>query len=228
MRRIAEVISRRADHVQPLPPVVCLEHWPTRQLPDRIDGHDHCEEGLMRQRAWDAAAETFAPDWIITGDLDEWPTPDLPQWLATQADPRMDTYYLRMLNMLSREGASAIMGHEVSTGAYRVAGEACIYAPEHPGANKKGIICRRRDGQAYRYDVMKTRHTRMEPNPPSTVGHTEDATHHLIDGPPYLLHWRWWHWGTWLKHPQSATPKARAYWAPAAAASVPSEYLRLD
>jgi hypothetical protein len=197
-------------------------------VPDLVGGCEHCEEGLMRQRAWDAAAETFAPDWIITGDLDEWPTPDLPQWLATQADAGVEVYYLKMLNLLSPEGASAVMGRPMPRGVYRVAGESCVYAPEHPGANRKGIICRRREGQAYRYDVQKTRHTRMEPDPVSVTRAVEDAAHVLIDGPPYLLHWRWWHWAAWLKHPQSATPKARAYWAPAKAAPVPAHYLGLE
>jgi hypothetical protein len=212
--RLAEEMTARPDDS---PHVLRLDHQPDEDIPDLIDGCEHCDEGAMRQRAWDTAGRVWSPDWVILGDLDEWPTPDIVDFLA-QADPRVDVYYLPMLNMLSPDGARAITGKPPTRRAYAVSGD-CVYASDHPAANRKGILCRRRPNRVYLYDARATRHCRMEPNAIDPARAFEDERHVLARG-PMLLHWRWWDWQAWQAHPQSATEKYRRYWADADAAPV--------
>jgi hypothetical protein len=216
-------LERIFDVFQGLPrphsQLITVVHRPSRDVPDRIDGEVACEEGKMRQLAWDVAARA-KPDWILTGDLDEWPTADFRDWLHTRADADIDVYYLKWLNVLSEVGASAVNGRPCPPGFYRVVGD-CIYSLEHPGVNCKGAVCRRREGVEYRYDVDRFRHVRVEPNPVSTIRAVEDDTHVLIPGPPYLFHWHWYDWAAWLRSPLRREKKYQEFWASARATEIP-------
>lgn len=178
------------------------------------DGVEHCDEGLMRQVAWDWAAR-FEPDWILLGDADEtFEDGDggIQTFLADLADPAVDVYYLPMAHVVPPAAVDELKGRVVE-GPQVVVGRQSVWSFESPANNRKGVICRWRPGVEYKYDLSMTRHCRMEPNPLSPVRAVEDATHVRLRQ-PRLLHWKFWDWEAWKAHPQSKINKYRQYWAP--------------
>lgn len=152
-------------------------------MPDNGDDGPICEEGRMRQLTWNLCA-AYKPDWIVLGDADEIPSPSAADFMAA-ADPSVDVYYLKMVNLYKHP-------------QQYIGGQYCAWSPDFAHANRKGVICRWRPGVEYRYDLSKTRHTRLEPNPVNPFRAIEDERHILLSG-PMLVHWKWVHWERWRR-----------------------------
>lgn len=213
--KVVVVLDRPTERerwiVSSFPNVVVAEH--TSKVRGITDGVEHCDEGIMRQMAWDIAA-TYKPDWILLGDADEtFQDGDggIQTFLADLADPAVDVYYLPMAHVV-RPAALQEMGY-TRRGQHVVTGQRSVWSFESPLNNRKGVICRWRPGVEYKYDLSMTRHCRMEPNPLSPVRAVEDATHVRLRQ-PVLLHWKFWDWEAWKAHPQSRLEKYKRYWAP--------------
>ncbi len=141
-------------------------------------------EGAMRQAAWDAAAKC-KPTFILLGDTDELPTPDVVDWIASDPNPAVDCWYADWVNLWGDE-------------RHAIGGTSSPWSFQNPKTNKKGFAVRVRD-RAYKYrDACQ--HVRMEPNPLQECRTIHDDTHKL--GPVKLIHHKYIS-EQWQRHPAS-------------------------
>jgi len=212
--RIVVVLDRPTDATREIlarfPLVEGHEHVNTLGLPDEGPDGPVCEEGRMRQRTWDLLAEG-SPDWIVLGDADEIPTPDVVPFLAS--DPDVDLVYLHTVNLYQSPDRW-------------ISGPRCVWSPEHPGSNKKGVLvrfdARRHAAGGYRYDPG-VRHVRLEPSPRSRLRHVLTPRHVLADAPK-LVHWKWVNWQRWEASAQARLPKYQRLWDGLELSATPPEW----
>ncbi len=175
----SETICRKYGNVD-------VHHYqPSQDRPDCDPRGIICEEGTMRQIAWDLAAR-YEPDWIVLGDTDETPTPDIERWI-TGADRSVDVYYTHWVNCWQNA-------------RFALGGVNAKWSFQNPAANKKALLVRRRAGVAYRYNVDQLQHCRMEPNPINPGRAVIDETHVLVDSPK-LIHLKYAAWARWQADP---------------------------
>lgn len=179
--------------------VVCVHHQNAMGLPDGGPDGPICEEGRMRQRAWDECLERFEPDFVVLGDADEIPSPSIANFIERIPD-HIELVYLRMVNLWQGEW-------------YRIYGPECVWAPECPDANLKGVIKRVRPGRRERYDVTMTRHCRLEPSPLAPDRAVVDHRHIVAEGleAPVLVHYKFVHWRRWQDTASAGLKKYRKY-----------------
>lgn len=187
-------------------------HENTLGLPDLGNDGPICEEGIMRQEVWDLLARGD-PEWILLGDADEIPTPDIVRFLENPPD--VDVVYLDWVQLYR-------------TPLQHIAGPECIWSYEHPASAKKGALVRfdreKQKSGEYRYDLKKFRHTRLEPSPVSPQRHVETLRHLLVKAPK-LLHWKWVNWERWDGSYQAGLLKYRTYWDGMILKPTPKEWL---
>jgi hypothetical protein len=199
----SEAICRR------FPKVEC-HHWQsTRDVPELASGHRACEEGAMRQWVWDRCA-AFHPKFVILGDSDEVPTPDIRRWFASGPDDAVDCWYMDWVNLIGSAG-KAIGGDGP-------------WSYQNPTANKKGAIVRYRRGREYRYRTDSIVHTRLEPSPVREAATVYDDRHRI--SPVRLVHYKWANWQAWKQSPTASLPQWNP-WPPADAeiVDVPRSWL---
>jgi hypothetical protein len=197
----SEAICRRYHKVQ-------VRHWqPKRDVPELASGHRACEEGAMRQACWDWA-ESEGADWVLLGDADETPGPDVLQTLADAKARGLDCCYADWINLCGDAG-------------HAIGGELSPWSWQRPGSNKKGMLARMRPGVHYRDAIV---HVRLEPSPVCEADTGYDDKHLLGRAP--LVHWKWANWGRWVQRPEAKLPQWQP-WPPADASivSVPRSWL---
>jgi len=158
------------------------------------------DEGLMRQQVWDWATECH-PEYVILGDTDEVPTPDIAEWLSGGPDAAVNCWLADWVN-LCPDAAHAIGGSE------------CIWSFQTDGSNKKGIVVKYDPAREYCYKLDYRRHVRLEPSPMRR--RTSLTCDSIRMGPTKLLHYRWANWGRWAASDMAALPYYQP-WPPAGA-----------
>lgn len=188
---VAEDICKRFPKVEAVP------YTPTHDIPQRDDGGSiQCEEGWMRQVAWDRC-QALGADWILLGDSDEVPTPDVLGWLKENQheQPKVEVYYWHLENLYG--------------GILHYITGPCIYSSSRKDSNKRGAFCRVRPGVKYKYR-QAFKHVRLEPNPVHEVRPIIDGRHVLLDQ-PRMIHYKWAHWPRWEASPQRHSTKYQQY-----------------
>jgi hypothetical protein len=200
----SEAICRRFPKVQ-------FQHWENQKEIGERDEHGSvtCEEGRMRQATWDACA-VVDPKFILLGDTDEVFTPDVREFLLDDPRRRFDCFYVHTVNLFQS--------------AYQRIGGESVYNFERSGSNKRGAIVRYIRGRDYRYDVEKTCHVRLEPNPVSAIAAIEDEKHRIIESPK-SIHYKFANWPKWESSSQSKSKKYADYLAAAAPVEVDRGWL---
>ena len=168
------------------PKVSSFEHVNTMGLPDHDDTSGPlCEEGAMRREVFDHLV-ALQPDFIILGDTDEIPTPDIIPFLQTVPTkyPVVDYFRIPIVNLfLDQE--------------HYICGRDCVWSPEHERANKRGTIIRYNPSRRYHYEVTRNCHVPTEPfildETPSGLAKT--FVYDLIS--PRVLHYRFVNWARW-------------------------------
>jgi hypothetical protein len=214
LRRKVEVSLRYVDRL-----LVILDRWPEgvnlgiefllHVIPNRLTvlhdapadparvsgldewGRPQCEEGRLRQLAWDWCVEQAAdqPSWFVFGDTDEILTPDAIDFFRKPPeDDGTDVYLLDLINLWGSE--------EQYLGGFE-----CPYSPYHPESNKRGAIVRYRPGREYARYPDQTHHVRVEP-----AGLKAKWIKF-----PKVLHYKWADLARWSDNPQSKTEKYRRY-----------------
>lgn len=191
-------------------PKVDFIHWtPTRAVPDRDEhGTVCCEEGAMRQAAWDRCA-ALNPKFVLLGDADEIPTPDIVDWLA-DPDPSVDCWYFDLVNLWGSDRECIVGGN--------------IYSHLRRDNNKRGAAIRFRPGREYRYRTDAICHVRLEPSPVSEHRAVFDATRRLVEMPK-LVHYKWFDLERWRNSAQAQSEKYRGYLANLELAPVPESWI---
>lgn len=186
------------------PKVEAYHHQNTLNLPDEGADGAICEEGIMRQWVWDKLAEG-RPDWIVLGDADEIPTPDVVQFFQREArelPAAVELCYLHWVQLFK-------------TPAEHIAGRRCVWSFERAGSTKKGVFVRfnpaKHAAGEYRYDPRKVRHCRMEPSPAHGGRAVVSPERPLIETPK-LIHWKWVNWSRWKTSFQASLPKYQGMW----------------
>jgi hypothetical protein len=200
----AETICRRFARVE-------VRRWENSQrVPDFGPDGALCEEGRMRQAAWDWAMQ-YGPDYVVLGDTDEIPTPDITAWLAAGPDPVVDVWYADWVNLYGSP-------------FQHLGGEDHAWSWENRQANKKGMVVRVERGRRYTYDPQQTRHTRLEPNPLNRYRAVFTPRHRLLTMPK-LLHYKWADLERWRENPQCQIAKYQHAAEGAALRRTPPEWL---
>lgn len=198
----SEVICKRFSKVE-------VMHWEnTRSIPDIGSRGLLCEEGLMRQTAWNWCAAQ-RPENVILGDSDEVPTPDIVPWLASRPQD-VDLWYMDWVNLFQDAG-HAIGGRN-------------IWSFEVPTNNKKGVVVRYRPDGDYHYRTDMTQHCRLEPSPLSQFRAVIDDRHRLLESPK-LVHYKWANWERWSNHPQVKLPEFSTFLKNVKTVPVPRAWL---
>ncbi len=194
-----------------------FEHRNTAGLPDYDPVRGPlCEEGLMRQEVFDACA-ALGPEFIMLGDTDEVPTPDVVAFLdraRSEADlAPVDVFRMDIVNLY--RGADR-----------HVSGRGCVWSYEHPTSNKRGAVVRYRRGLDYRYDVSKPCHVPLEPSVAGR-GAARATRVHLVKQPK-VLHYKFADWGRWLATYKAGMRKYQDYWAGLETSPTPPAWLWSD
>lgn len=185
-----------------------VAHWKnSAERPDFDSEGMVCDEGQMRQWSFDLATRHGA-DYVVFGDTDEIPTPDIVRWLESKPDPSVELWLADWVN-LYRDTAHAIGGN-------------CPWSFQVPTNNKKGLVLRYRPGKTYTYR-HGLQHVRMEPNPLHEGATVFDDTHKL--GPVKLIHHKFADWERWQANPMSQTEKYRRVLDGAEIVDVPAEWI---
>lgn len=192
------------------PKVEWIHYQPSIGIP-ATDEHGSvcCAEGALRQLTFDAAAK-YNPKWILLGDTDEYPTPDISDWLASDPDPKVDCWYLDLVNLFS--GVKCC-----------IAGDN-VYSYRRIDSNKRGAIIRYRPGKEYRYRTDAIKHVRLEPSPVNEGRAVEDATHRRTNRPK-MVHYKFANWPRWEASAQSKSEKYQRYLADVHVEETPKEWL---
>lgn len=219
MNEVEHTICSRFDNVDIVIRPRELDVPPKNQY-----GETQCEEGALRQCAWDHAAR-YEPDWIILGDVDETLTPGAREAMERRTNDTVDVLYLRIAN-LTTIAAPMYYGQRIPSGDLLfVDGDKAAYSFNRvPTPNLRGALCRWRPGVKYRYDTSMWAHCRAEPNPPNPRRAQQSAKRFLVE-PPVVLHWKWIYWNDWLKSAAHQNPKDQAYWEGVKFSVVPDEWL---
>jgi len=205
-------VAPTAKICQAYPNVITRVHKNTQDLPDLGPDGPICEEGRMRQETWDLLAESN-PDWVILGDADEIPTPDVVEFLADPPD--VDLVYLDVVQLYQ-------------SSRHYIGGPDCLWSHEHPGSNKKGALIHfdpavHRDG-GYRYDERMQRHCRLEPSPTHKARAVVNPRRIHVDQPK-LIHWKWVNWDRWQGSFQAELPKYQRLWEGMTLKNTPEDWL---
>lgn len=168
-----------------------------------------CAEGMLRKLTFDRCA-AHNPKWILLGDTDEAFTPDLAEWLAREPDPKVDCWYLDLVNLW--QGANWCIGGDN------------IYSYHRADANKRGAIIRYRLGKDYRYRTNAIQHVRLEPSPVNESRAVENATHRRTLAPK-AVHYKFANWPRWEQSPQAKSVKYQTYLADVQCELTPKEWL---
>jgi hypothetical protein len=196
--------------------VEVYSHQNTRGLADEGPDGPICEEGIMRQEVWDILARDN-PEWIVLGDADEIPTPDIIPFLENAPKEGVDLYYLHWVQLYK-------------TADQHISGTKCVWSYQYPQSAKKGAIVRfdpirhAKGGYKYRQDMY--RHTRLEPSPISQVKHSLTPRQVLVNY-PRLIHWKWVNWPKWDGSFQANLPKYQKFFDGMELATTPKEWLWL-
>lgn len=182
---------------------VVHHHENTLGLPDEGEDGPICEEGRMRQEAWDLACKaitdsgyTLDQGEIVLGDVDEIPSPELVR----------DDHLL-----VPGEVALAPWVHLWKRPDRYIGGES-IWSPSHPEATRKGVIVRPDPGKVYTYPD-RYRHVRLEPPGLRAVE---------VDAP--LVHWKWINWARWEGSYQAGLEKYQRFFDGMREEPVPPEW----
>ena len=205
--RIFVVLDRSPSSVEICNAFDKVEQRESASSPDDLSmGADgpRWSEGMLRQQAWNFAAECN-PQYIVLGDVDELPTPDIADFIdSICGDDSVDVWYADWVNLIHDAG-------------HAIGGYCSPWSYQCPHSNKKGLIVRHVKGRPYIYDTDRTRHVRMEPSPLNATRALFDQRHMLA--PVKLIHHRWANWGRWqsmdMSHLAHYTP-----WPPEAATVV--------
>lgn len=160
-------------------------------------------EGRLRQAAWDFAAESN-PKYVVLGDSDEIPTPEMAWAMIDGLDESVDCWLCDWPNLIHDAG-------------HAIGGDQSAWSYLAKGSNKKGAVVRYVKGRDYRYRDA-TRHVRIEPSPVNEGAAVFNATHRLA--PFKLIHYRWAAWQRWRDSGMSRLPKYQP-WPPDDAQIVP-------
>jgi len=213
LRRKVEVSLRYVDRL-----LAILDRWPEGERvlreygrveillrnaadPDRVSGLDEwgrpmCEEGRLRQVAWDWCAGTGA-EWFVFGDTDEIFTPDAIDFFKQPpADDGTDVYLLDIINLWGPP----------ENGDQRYIGADNIYSPHRKDSNKRRGIVRYRPGSVYSPIPDRTHH--VHPTPDLRDGAPIKTK--LVKWPK-VLHYKFADLDAWGRNPQSKTVKYQGY-----------------
>lgn len=175
-------------------------HWQSRV--DYVDFNETgllCDEGEMRQAGLEACLK-YRPDFIVFGDTDEAPTPDIIEFIASNPDSSVDLFLCDWVNLV----------HSVRTA---IGGES-RWSFQTPRGNKKDLVLRVRNGIKYNYPAV-LQHVRMDRSGLET----------RIVPQPKLIHYKYAAWEKWCANPQSKTNAYADLLAKAEIVPVPSEWL---
>lgn len=192
--------------------ITAIEHKNTLGFPDNdpIRG-PLCEEGAMRQEAFDAMA-AMQPDYMLLGDTDEIPTPSIVPFLKRVQEqyPDTDVFKFDIVNLYQGE-------HQY------VSGRDCVWSPEHPGSNKRAALLRYDPKRTYKYDVKKPCHVRLEPE--MSIRKDLLSCKTLLVPDVKILHYKFADWARWLKTYKAGMQKYQDYWRGLQVSPVPKEWI---
>lgn len=211
---IVDEAQESVDICKRFPRVIVRQWERSDYVPRLVSGHRACEEGAMRQAAWDWCVANGATT-VLLGDTDEIPTPDVEAFVAGLRRSRsaVECWYAHWVNLI--QGAGTAIGGTRSPWSF-----------EKPGTNKKGLLVRVVKGKPYRYRQANV-HVRMEPSPLSESSTQFDAVHKL--GSVRSIHYKWANWERWQDDPASKLPQWTP-WPPADAkrTKVPRSWLWIN
>lgn len=215
--RIVVMLDRCPDEDETIlicrryPMVRVFRHHNTLDLPEQDENGPFFEQGIMMQKVWNILASE-RPRWIILGDADEIPTPDIVGFLK-HPPCDADVFYLHWV-------------HLYKSPLFYIGGDQSPYSFEC-AKNKKGAIVKfdidkHKNGE-YQYDQHEYQHLRLEPSPLHPKNTVYDDKHVLVDTPK-LIHFRFANWPRWTASEKSKSRKYRDYFSGMKVKRAPKEW----
>jgi len=131
--------------------VAAYSYMNTLDLPDEGPDGPICEEGRMYRRQYELAREAMSARghdtfWLIQCDADEVPTPEL-IGLLDWGVPLFE-------GVPCAQCIETKVAHLWETPDQYIAGPDCIWSPEHPDSNWKGVVLLQQPGDDYTWPDM--------------------------------------------------------------------------